>query len=139
MKNNLFDLSGQVAFCCGGSSGLGLQFAKAMANAGADIALVARRTDLLQKPLVALIRAAYDIVTGGWDAEDVSAYLRTGLAGLTPEETDTLENYVLLWSIRGSAWARPTPWQQHPDGYGAPDTDESAARLKERHSIGASA
>lgn len=37
----------------------------------------ARRTDLLQKPLVALIRAAYDIVTGGWDAEDVSAYLRT--------------------------------------------------------------
>ena len=39
MKNNLFDLSGQVAFCCGGSSGLGLQFAKAMANAGADIAL----------------------------------------------------------------------------------------------------
>ena len=89
----------------------------------------ARRTDLLQKPLVALIRAAYDIVTGGWDAEDVSAYLRTGLAGLTPEETDTLENYVLLWSIRGSAWTRPAPWQQHPDGYGAPDTDESAARL----------
>ena len=79
----------------------------------------------------ALIRAAYDIVTGGWDAEDVSAYLRTGLAALTPEETDTLENYVLLWSIRGSAWTRPTPWQQHPDGYGAPDTDESAARLKE--------
>lgn len=91
----------------------------------------ARRTDLLQKPLVALIRAAYDIVTGGWDAEDVSAYLRTGLAGLTPEETDTLENYVLLWSIRGSAWTRPGPWQQHPDGYGAPDTDASAARLKE--------
>ena len=49
MKNNLFDLSGQVAFCCGGSSGLGLQFAKAMANAGADIALVARRTDRLDE------------------------------------------------------------------------------------------
>lgn len=44
----------------------------------------ARRTDLLQKPIVALIRAAYDIVTGGWDAEDVSAYLRTGLAGSRP-------------------------------------------------------
>ena len=91
----------------------------------------ARRTDLMQKPLVALIRAAYDIVTGGWDAEDVSAYLRTGLAGLTPEETDTLENYVLLWSLRGGAWTRPEPWRQHPDGYGAPDTDEAAARLAE--------
>ena len=27
MKNNIFDLSGQVALVAGGSSGLGLQFA----------------------------------------------------------------------------------------------------------------
>lgn len=51
----------------------------------------ARRTDLLQKPLVALIRAAYDIVTGGWDAEDVSAYLRTGLAGSRPRRRTRLK------------------------------------------------
>ena len=89
----------------------------------------ARRTDLMQKPLVALIRAAYDIVTGGWDAEDVSAYLRTGLAGLTPEETDTLENYVLLWSLRGTAWTRAEPWRQHPDGFGGKITPESDALL----------
>ena len=49
MKNNIFDLSGQVALVAGGSSGLGLQFAKAMANAGANVALVARRTDCLEK------------------------------------------------------------------------------------------
>lgn len=49
MKNNIFDLSGQVALVAGGSSGLGLQFAKAMANAGANVALVARRTDRLEK------------------------------------------------------------------------------------------
>lgn len=48
MKNNIFDLSGQVALVAGGSSGLGLQFAKAMANAGADVAIVARRTDKLE-------------------------------------------------------------------------------------------
>ena len=39
MKNNIFDLTGQVALVAGASSGLGLQFAKAMANAGADVAL----------------------------------------------------------------------------------------------------
>ena len=39
MKNNIFDLSGQVALVAGASSGLGLQFAKAMANAGADLAM----------------------------------------------------------------------------------------------------
>ena len=49
MKNNIFDLTGQVALVAGGSSGLGLQFAKAMANAGANVAIVARRTDSLEK------------------------------------------------------------------------------------------
>lgn len=49
MKYNIFDLTGQVALCCGGSSGLGLQFAKAMANAGADVALVARRVHKLEE------------------------------------------------------------------------------------------
>lgn len=49
IKNKLFDLTGQVAFCCGGSSGIGLEFAKALASAGADIALVARRTEKLEK------------------------------------------------------------------------------------------
>ena len=43
MKYDKFDLTGKVAVCAGGSSGLGLQFAKAMASAGADVAIVARR------------------------------------------------------------------------------------------------
>ena len=48
MKNNIFDLTGQVALVAGASSGLGLQFAKAMANAGADVAIAARRMDKLE-------------------------------------------------------------------------------------------
>lgn len=42
---NYFDLSGRVALVTGGSSGLGVQFAKALANQGADIALCARRME----------------------------------------------------------------------------------------------
>ena len=89
----------------------------------------ARRADLLSRPLPALMSGAYDIITGGWEADDVFAYLRTGLAGLAPEEIDELENYVLLWSLRGSAWTRPGDWRQHPDGFGAEYTDEVKARL----------
>lgn len=44
---NMFDLTGKVALVSGGSSGLGFQFAKAFAAQGADIAIVARRTDRL--------------------------------------------------------------------------------------------
>jgi NAD(P)-dependent dehydrogenase (short-subunit alcohol dehydrogenase family) len=42
------DLSGRVAFVTGASSGLGLQFAKTLAAAGAGVVLAARREDRLK-------------------------------------------------------------------------------------------
>ena len=42
------DLSGRVAFVSGASSGLGAQFAKSLANAGAGVVLAARRLDKLK-------------------------------------------------------------------------------------------
>ncbi len=46
---NLFDLSGRVAVVTGASSGLGVQMAKALAHQGADIAILARRKEKLDK------------------------------------------------------------------------------------------
>ena len=44
-----FRLDGRVAIVTGASSGLGVEFARALAEAGADMALGARRTDRLQE------------------------------------------------------------------------------------------
>jgi 3-oxoacyl-[acyl-carrier protein] reductase len=44
----MFSLKGRVALVTGASSGLGTQFAKALADNGAAVALVARRTDRLK-------------------------------------------------------------------------------------------
>ena len=44
-----FDLSGKVALVTGGSYGLGVVWAKALAQAGADIALTARSGELLEQ------------------------------------------------------------------------------------------
>lgn len=45
----LFDLSGRVAVVTGAGSGLGVTFAHALAEAGADIVCAGRRLDLLQR------------------------------------------------------------------------------------------
>lgn len=47
-KKQYFNLEGDVALVTGGSSGLGVQFAKALATQGANIALVARREEKLK-------------------------------------------------------------------------------------------
>ena len=55
-----FDLTGQVAVVTGASTGLGLQMAKAFANQGANIVLLARRFNLLEQN-AALISEQYGV------------------------------------------------------------------------------
>lgn len=93
------------------------------------------RTDLFTRPLPALIAAAFDILADGWSYESVFTYLKTGLTGLSRADCDALENYVLLWSLRGTAWTRPEPWRQHPDGFGGKPSPESDALLEKIDSL----
>lgn len=96
---------------------------------------MSRRSDILQKPPLLLILGALDAVTGGFEYEDMFRYLKTGLAGIDRAECDTLENYVVLWGIRGKMWLRDVAWTANPDGYGADMTPERQARLDEINTI----
>lgn len=88
-------------------------------------------TDILQKPVLALVTAALDCAAEGYAAEDVLRCLKTGLTGLNEDERDVLENYVLTWDIRGSRWTQEKPWTMHPSGYGR-DWTEDDRELVER-------
>lgn len=90
----------------------------------------ARKTDMFSKPLPALVASAYEIIGGGWEPNDVLSYLRTDLTGLTLDECDELENYVLMWQLRGSAWTQESDWRLHPDGFGGEYDDEASERLR---------
>jgi ATP-dependent helicase/nuclease subunit B len=99
-------------------------------------AYISRRSDLLEKPPITMLLGALDAVTGGFDREDVFRCLKTGLGGITPDECDILENYVILWDIRGSSmWLREGDWTASPDGYGREPTERSAARLERVNGI----
>ncbi len=90
----------------------------------------AHRSDILKSPVLTLLLGALDAASGGFEYEDVFRCLKTGLAGLSMEECDLLENYALKWELRGAMWTREAPWTAHPDGYGADWTDEARARLE---------
>lgn len=90
----------------------------------------AARTDIFTRPLPALMGAAFDILSDGWSYESMFTYLKTGLTGVSRSECDELENYVLTWSLRGSAWTRGEPWRQPPDGYRGGDGEAAGETLR---------
>ena len=91
---------------------------------------LSRMDDVLQKPVLALVTAALDTVAGDYRYEDVFRYLKTGLTGLSLDEADQLENYVLKWDLRGSRWTQKAPWNLHPEGYGLAWSDRDRARVE---------
>ncbi|SFP72568.1 DNA helicase/exodeoxyribonuclease V, subunit B [Oscillibacter sp. PC13] len=92
---------------------------------------LSRRSDMLEKPVWSLLIGVLSSIENGFEYEDMFRWLKTGLAGLRPEECDVLENYVLKWEIHGQMWLRETDWTDHPEGYGARWNDRQQARLEE--------
>ena len=93
------------------------------------------RSDILEHPVMTLILSALDAVTGGYEYEDMFRYLKTGLSGISHEECDLLENYVIQWDIHGRRWIQEEDWGDNPDGYAQDWTDAQRARLKELNAI----
>ena len=78
---NLFDLTGKVALVTGASSGLGVQFAKALAGQGANIVIAARRVEKLEatkKEIEALGVKCLAVKCDVNNLEDVKAMVAAG-------------------------------------------------------------
>ena len=98
----LFDLSGQVAIVTGGSRGLGLQIARALAEFGASLALVARRQPDLDASVEALTR---DGVTAVGYAADLGT--PEAAAGLVERVMQRFGRIDVLVNNAGASWGAP--------------------------------
>jgi NAD(P)-dependent dehydrogenase (short-subunit alcohol dehydrogenase family) len=106
-----FDLTGRTALVTGASSGLGERFARILAQAGARVALAARRTDRLEA-LASEIRsgggAAFPVAMDVTDAESVGAGFAAAEAALGPVDTvfanAGINNRALAADITAEAW-----------------------------------
>ena len=87
----------------------------------------ADKTDILNRPVLALVTGALEAAAGGYRYDDLFRYLKTGLADLPQADRDELENYVLKWDIRGSRWTQGKDWSWHPKGYGMAWSEEDRA------------
>ena len=88
--------------------------------------------DILEKTAIATVLSALDAAMEGLEQRSVLRYLKSMLSPVEPEICDKLENYAVLWGIRGEKWNRP--FIHHPGGLGREETPASAAVLRELNS-----
>lgn len=119
-----FRLDGKVAIVTGASSGLGVAFAQALGEAGADVALAARRADRLPAT-EEIVRAtgarALSVPTDVSRPEDCSALVaavleefgrvdvlvnNAGVGGAVPATRESIEHFrsVLDVNLNGAFW-----------------------------------
>lgn len=83
--------------------------------------------DIDTKPLIKFIMACFDVVTGGFNKEDVLSLLKTGLTDITVEETADFENYIYIWDINGKMFFNE--FTQNPRGFCDEFTDSDKTLL----------
>jgi len=65
-------------------------------------------------PVIRLITSATRAVTNGFSNSDIFIYLKTGLAPVTGNDVDILENYCLAFGIDGADWRAGADWAFAP-------------------------
>ena len=85
--------------------------------------------DILQKSVVSTVLNALDAALSGFEQRSVLRYLRSSLSPLSMDDCDRVENYAIIWGIRGSKWVKE--WENHPEGLSGVWSDDFTRQLTE--------
>lgn len=59
------------------------------------------------QPLVVMIKYLLRCVNNSLNSDDIISLAKTGLTEISDNRINELENYIYLWNINGSKWAKP--------------------------------
>jgi NAD(P)-dependent dehydrogenase (short-subunit alcohol dehydrogenase family) len=104
---NLFDLTGKVALVTGGSRGLGLQMAEALGEAGARVAITARKQDELDEAAARLGRQGIEALTVQGDLGKLDT-----IPGMLERVLARFGTVDVLVNNAGTTWGAPA--EDHP-------------------------
>ncbi|MBR6572414.1 MAG: PD-(D/E)XK nuclease family protein [Clostridia bacterium] len=85
-----------------------------------------RSVRLIDTPLYVHISALFELVIS-FSEENIFKYLKSGLVDIPDEDVFTLEDYIYVWSIKGSDWANE--WVMSPRGL---ETGEDGAEEQKK-------
>ncbi len=83
--------------------------------------------EILQKSVISTVLAAMEAALSGFDQRAVLRYLRSSLSPLDPDLCDYVENYCIIWGIRGQKWLHN--WEYHPEGLASVWTEQNREHL----------
>ena len=89
-----------IALVCGSLDTYGDMITRAAVKFGIPV-YVDQNVSLMLNPFIEYITSALNIVISGYRYEDVFHYMRSGMTGFEPGDTDLLENYVRALGISG--------------------------------------
>lgn len=111
------------------------RFVKALFKQYGIPTFIDKKRDILKHPVIMLILSVFDIFLYNWSYESVFRYLKTGLTGLSRQETDVLENYILACGIKGYKWTDERGFTYIPDIVGEGDDLSSYSHMLEEVNI----
>ena len=85
--------------------------------------------EILQNSVINTVLTALDAALGGFGQREMMRYLRSAMSPLDSDTCDRVENYAVVWGIRGMRWTEN--WTGHPEGLSGQWDDTAREYLEE--------
>ena len=83
--------------------------------------------DIDTKPFIRFVTSCFNIITNGFDKEDILSLLKTDLTDIKEQQIIDFENYIYVWNINGRKFF--DEFVQNPSGFSSKFSDENKEKL----------